>query len=345
MQQLIAQVESGRVPDVLVRAGIRQLLRHRLREEGGDVDQLNERLYALIDGMDASPLALSTDTANEQHYELPAGFFEDCLGKHLKYSCCYWRDGVFGLDAAERAMLELTCERAGLADGQDVLELGCGWGSLSLWMAAQYPASRITAVSNSRSQRAFIEARRDAQGLKNLEIITCDMNDFATEARFDRVVSVEMFEHMRNYRELMRRISGWLKPGGQLFVHIFCHRELAYVFQTEGDDNWMGKYFFTDGLMPSDNLLLHFQDHLRLQRRWRVNGRHYQKTCNAWLENMDQHKDALIPVFRDTYGEDAPAWFERWRVFHMACAELFGFRRGNEWYISHYLFQRPEESR
>ena len=344
MQQLITQVEKGRVPDVLVRAGIRQLLRQRLREEGGDVEQLNERLYALIDGMDASPLALSTDTANEQHYELPAGFFEDCLGKHLKYSCCYWRDGVFGLDAAERAMLELTCERAGLADGQDVLELGCGWGSLSLWMAAQYPASRITAVSNSQSQRAFIEARRDAQGLKNLEIITCDMNDFTTESRFDRVVSVEMFEHMRNYRELMRRISGWLKPGGQLFVHIFCHRELAYVFQTEGDDNWMGKYFFTDGLMPSDNLLLHFQDQLRLQRRWRVNGRHYQKTCNAWLENMDRRRDTLMPVFRDTYGADASAWFERWRVFHMACAELCGVRGGDEWYIGHYLFQRPEES-
>ena len=343
MQQLIAQVEQGRVPDLLVRAGIRQLLRQRLKEEGGDVETVNERLFVLIERMNGSPLALSTDTANEQHYELPAPFFEACLGRHLKYSCCHWPDGVSSLDAAEKAMLELTCQRAGLADGQDILELGCGWGSLSLWMAEHYPESRITAVSNSASQRDFIMARCEARGLRNLEIITCDMNDFATDKAFDRVVSLEMFEHMRNYRELMARVSAWLRPGGRLFVHIFCHRELAYVFQTEGDDNWMGRHFFTDGLMPSDNLLLHFQDDLQLTRRWRVNGRHYEKTCNAWLENMDRHRDSLMPVFHRTYGEDAPAWFNRWRVFHMACAELFGFRGGNEWYVSHYLFQRPEE--
>lgn len=343
MQQLIAQVEQGRIPDLLVRAGIRQLLRQRLKEEGGDVETVNERLFALIESMDESPLALSTDTANEQHYELPAPFFEACLGRHLKYSCCHWPDGVSSLDAAEKAMLELTCRRAQLDNGQDILELGCGWGSLSLWMAEQYPESRITAVSNSASQRDFIMTRCEARGLRNLEIITCDMNDFATDKAFDRVVSLEMFEHMRNYRDLMGRVCGWLRPGGRLFVHIFCHRELAYVFQTEGDDNWMGRHFFTDGLMPSDNLLLHFQDDLQLTRRWRVNGRHYEKTCNAWLENMDRHRDSLMPVFHQTYGEDAPAWFNRWRVFHMACAELFGFRGGNEWYVSHYLFQRPEE--
>jgi len=342
MQQLIAQVERGRIPDPLVRAGIRQLLKQRLREESADVEAANQRLYALIESMAASPVAMSTELANEQHYELPAAFFLRALGPRLKYSCCLWPAGVDTLEQAEVAMLGLTCERAGLEDGQDVLELGCGWGSLSLWMAEHYPSSRITVVSNSGSQRAFIEEQRDQRGLGNLTVITADMNDFDTELRFDRVVSLEMFEHMRNQAELMRRVSGWLRPGGRLFVHIFCHRELAYVFRTEGDDNWMGKYFFTDGLMPSDNLLLHFQNELRLQRRWRVNGVHYEKTSNAWLARMDAARAELLPVFAQVYGDDeAERWINRWRVFFMSCAELFGFAGGNEWYVSHYLFEKP----
>ena len=242
MQTLIGLVEQGKVPDPLVRLGIRRLLGERLREQGGDCEARREAMHALLAAMDDSPVALATDTANEQHYELPAGFFETVLGPHLKYSCCLWPDGIDDLKGAEAAMLALTCERAGLADGQEILELGCGWGALSLWMAEHYPGSRITAVSNSSSQRAFIEARRDARGLNNLTVITADMNDFTTDTRFHRVVSLEMFEHMRNWRELLRRIHGWLEPGGQLFFHVFCHRDLAYLFETQGEHDWMGRY-------------------------------------------------------------------------------------------------------
>jgi cyclopropane-fatty-acyl-phospholipid synthase len=344
MQRLIGLVEQGRVPDVLIRAGIRRLLRERLAEEGGGCEQRNERLYALLEQMAASPLALSTDTANEQHYEVPAAFFEAVLGPCLKYSCCWYPNGGESLGEAEVAMLGLTCERAGLSDGQRVLELGCGWGSLSLWMAERYPRSRITAVSNSAPQRAFIEARMRARGLGNLEVITADMNDFRTEARFDRVVSVEMFEHMRNWPLLFRRIHDWLVPGGQLFFHVFCHRELSYVFRTEGEHDWMGRFFFTDGLMPSDHLPLHCQDDLRCRRRWRVNGRHYERTCNQWLARMDAARPGIEPVFAEVYGAgQVTLWINRWRVFFMACAELFGYRGGDEWHVSHYLFERPRE--
>ena len=344
MRQLVGLVERGRVPDALVRLGIRQLLQERLKEEGGDCEQRNERLYELLASMNESPVALSTDLANEQHYELPAGFFERVLGPHLKYSCGLYPTGEESLEQAEAAMLELTCERAGLEDGQDVLELGCGWGSLSLWMARHFPSSRITVVSNSASQRALIERRREERGLTNLTVVTADMNGFDTERRYDRIVSVEMFEHMRNWRELLRRVSVWLRPGGRLFVHVFCHRELAYVFETEGENDWMGRYFFTDGLMPSDGLALHFQEHLRLLRRWRVNGRHYERTCNHWLERMDAAEPEIAPIFSRIYGQEEVArWTNRWRIFFMACAELFGYRNGDEWFVSHYLFEHPGE--
>ena len=345
MEQLIGLVERGWVPDGLVRFGIRHLLQGRLKEEDGGVEDVRERMHALMASMDASPVALATDVANEQHYELPAGFFETVLGPHLKYSCGLWPDGVDTLADAEAAMLRLTCERAGLEDGQAILELGCGWGSLSLWMAEHYPGSTVTAVSNSQSQRAFIEGRRHARGLTNLTVITADMNDFDTSERFDRVVSVEMFEHMRNWSELMRRIHGWLRPGGQLFFHVFCHRELAYVFQTSGPNDWMGRHFFTDGLMPADTLPLYCQKSLQLRRHWRVDGRHYEATCNAWLQRMDDNRASIDPVFADTYGNDqVERWVNRWRVFFMACAELFGYRGGNEWFVSHYLMERPLES-
>ncbi len=340
-QKLVSLVERTGAPDGLIRYGIRQLLRERLREEGGDCERRNENLYRLLSAMGEAPVALSTACANDQHYELPAGFFERVLGQHLKYSCCYYPQGDESLDEAEEAMLRLTCERARLENGQEILELGCGWGALTLWMARQYPQSRITAVSNSGSQREFIERRSEEAGLGNVVVVTADMNDFHAGQSFDRVISLEMFEHMRNWGELLRRISTWLNPEGMLFIHVFCHRDLAYVFQSDDDEDWMARHFFTDGLMPSDGLLLHFQDHLRLYRRWRVSGRHYERTCNHWLARMDAAETEIQPIFARVYGDgEVSRWINRWRIFFMACAELFGYRDGDEWHVAQYLMER-----
>ena len=334
--------EQGLVPDWLTRVGMRRLMQQRLEDETADrAEAQHAKMRARLKELSESPLALHTDAANEQHYEVPAAFFQLALGRRLKYSCCYFPEGVDDLDVAEEIMLELTCERAQLEDGQDVLELGCGWGSLTLWMAEHYPGSRITAVSNSDSQRAHILGEARDRGLDNIEVITCDMNDFAIDRSFDRVVSVEMFEHMRNYRVLMERISRWLRPGGKLFVHIFCHRELLYPFEVQGEDDWMSKYFFTGGLMPSETTLLEFQEHLTIDDRWRLSGRHYERTAEAWLQNMDQRRETLLPVLENAYGEDAKVWFQRWRMFFMACAELFGYRDGTEWLVGHYRFVKP----
>ena len=340
--------ERGLLPDFVTRFGMRRLMAERLADESLDhgereFGRFRDNLAALRE----SEIAVETAAANEQHYELPAAFFERALGEHLKYSCCWFTDDVHGagladgLNAAEASMLELTCERAELIDGQRVLELGCGWGSLTLWMARHYPASRITAVSNSASQRAFILARCEAEGLSNVEVITADANEFATDGRFDRVVSVEMFEHMRNYGLLMQRIGDWLLPGGKLFVHVFCHRNLMYPFTTEGEYDWMGKYFFTGGLMPSESTLLYFQDSLSIEEQWRVSGQHYEKTSNAWLQRMDRNRAEIMPVFIETYGAaDAERWLQRWRMFFMAVAELFGYADGTEWMVAHYRFRK-----
>jgi cyclopropane-fatty-acyl-phospholipid synthase len=333
-------MERGYVPDWLTRIGIRRLLAGRLRAEATGGDRGREMALARLEAeLRASPIALHTGAANEQHYEVPAGFFQKVLGPRLKYSSCWWPEEVRDLETAEAAMLALSCERAELGFDQDILELGCGWGSLTLWMAECYPDSRIVAVSNSRSQREFIEARCRKRGFGNVQVITADMNDFSIDRRFDRVVSVEMFEHMRNYQALMGRIHAWLKPGGNLFVHIFTHRQLAYPFETEGDDDWMGRYFFTGGLMPSRDLLPRFRGDLTLEDQWHFDGHHYQRTLEAWLANQDRHRDEIMALFRETYGpEQADRWFQRWRVFFMACAELFGYRHGEEWGVSHYRF-------
>ena len=337
-------LERNLLPDAVVRFGIRRLLKARLDEEDrGSAEAQQRHLMELIGRLRQSPIAVNTGDANQQHYELPSSFFEHVLGTHLKYSSGYYPEGTESLDEAEAAMLARTAERARLEDGARILELGCGWGSLSLWMAQHLPRSRITAVSNSRTQKQFIDARAATRGLTNLEVITRDMNNlsFPPDVQFDRVVSVEMFEHMRNYELLMQRIASWLKPAGTLFVHIFTHKSFAYPFEVRDESDWMARYFFTGGIMPSDDLLLYFQDSLRIADHWQVDGGHYARTSEHWLQNMDRNRAAIEPVFAAVYGDDqVTRWWVYWRVFFMSCAELWGYGGGREWFVSHYLFTK-----
>ena len=339
----LSWVEQGLVPDAVVRSGIRRLCEQRLRELAADDAESSARITeAFVRSMREAPTAPLPQLANSQHYEVPADFFGIALGPRRKYSSAWWPAGTNDLGEAEERALEATCERAGLADGQRVLELGCGWGSLTLWMAKRYPASRIAAVSNSRSQREHILAEAERRGLANVEVITADMNRFDTGARYDRIVSVEMFEHMRNWESLFARVHGWLVPGGRFFMHVFCHRATPYPFEDRDASDWMGRHFFSGGMMPSDELALRVSGRLRLVERWRWDGTHYEKTANAWLDNLDARRPEAMGVLERAYGPaEAALWMQRWRLFFMACAELFGYRGGQEWWVSHYLFERP----
>jgi cyclopropane-fatty-acyl-phospholipid synthase len=335
-------LDRGLVPDPIVRAGIRRVVAGRLREqERGGIDGQSARFTALLESLRSSSIALETEAANAQHYELPPRFFELVLGPHLKYSGAWWPDGVTTLAEAERRMLDLTTERAKIEDGQRILELGCGWGSLTLHLARAFPNSRIVALSNSVPQRLYITGRASALGLGNVEVLTADINHFDTTAQFERIVSVEMLEHVRNHAALFARLARWLTPDGRFFAHVFAHRRFAYPYEARGAADWMARYFFTGGMMPSDDLFLHAQDDLAIERHWRFDGRHYQRTAEAWLVNFDRHRAGIDAVLAEVYGPaEVTRWRTRWRVFFMACAEMFGYRDGQEWIVSHYRFKR-----
>jgi len=333
-----ALLEKNLLPDWLLRPGIRRLLAQRIREETARYDRA-----AYVADLKTRPLAERTAAANEQHYEVPTRFYQLCLGRRLKYSGCLYATGAETLDRAEEAMLALYAERAQLADGQTILELGCGWGSLCLFNAERFPHSKITAISNSRTQKEYIDAEAQRRGFTNLTIVTRDINAFDTApAQFDRVVSIEMFEHLKNYQRLFGSIARWLKPGGLLFTHIFTHTRFSYHFVARDASDWMSRYFFTGGQMPAHDLLLQFQDDLKLVQDWKVSGTHYQRTAEHWLKNMDAHRDEILPLFADTYGrEHATKWWTYWRIFYLSCVELWGYRGGEEWLVSHYLFRKP----
>ena len=331
-------LERALVPDGLLRAGsLYGAWERERRESRGGVVAQQDRLRALIARMSSGPIAEVPEKANEQHYELPAEYLGLILGPRRKYSGCYWPAGVTDLAAAEEAMLELTCERAQVADGMRILDLGCGWGSLSLWLAERYPAAEIVGVSNSRGQRQWIQAEAQRRKLTNVEIITADVNDFAPDGRFDRVMSIEMFEHMRNWRALLGRVAGWLRPDGKAFVHVFSHRTLPYLFQ----GTWAAERFFTAGLMPSHELLPHFQDDLVVADEWIVPGTHYARTLRAWLANLDAHRPQALAILRAGGHSDRQArrLLATWRLFLISTDVIWRYRSGNRWLVSHYLLE------
>ena len=350
MVSLIELAEKRWLPDPVIRYGMRRMLRERLKQEtllaaGGydkALDQFAERQRE-------SMVTIETHRANEQHYEVPSEFFELVLGARLKYSCGFWKDETTSLDESEEAMLKLTCQRAGIENGMRILDLGCGWGSLSLWVAENFPDCKIMSLSNSASQREFINQKCKERNLRNVNVITADVGAFDTEERFDRVVSVEMFEHVRNHDRLLNRIARWLIPSGQLFVHIFCHRNLAYTFETEGEENWMGRHFFSGGIMPAEDLFLRYQRDLTVKQQWWIDGSHYARTCEHWLNRLDgqerEVRRALMASGNDESSkgvESSKLLVQRWRMFFMACAELFKFDYGNQWGVGHYLFDVNE---
>ena len=333
IETAIHAFEDAPLPDFVTRPAIGFLVEGARKKLIGASSDAN---IAFAEEMSARPIAEYTDMANEQHYEVPAAFFEQVLGPRLKYSSCLYPTGRETLAEAEEIALAETCAHADLKDGQDILELGCGWGSLSLWMAEHYPNARITAVSNSNSQRESIEAKARARGLRNLTIVTCDMNDFTIDRTFDRIVSVEMFEHMANWRALLTRARVWLKLDGRLFLHVFSHRTAPYKFDVNDETDWIAKYFFAGGVMPSHDLIRAFPDLFTVEEDWRWSGSHYEKTALDWLRNMDAAPEAVAAVMQETYGAQARVWTRRWRLFFLATAGLFGHRGGEEWGVSHY---------
>ncbi len=331
----IGTAERIPLPDAIVRAAIQQLCARtaaRLADAGDDA--------GFASRMAERAIAEHAETANAQHYEVPAAFFAEVLGPNRKYSSCYYREPTSTLQEAEEAALRQTVEHAELVDGQAILELGCGWGSLSLWMARQFPGSDIVAVSNSHSQRQYIEQAAAERGLRNLRIVTADMNLFEPSRQFDRIVSVEMFEHMMNWRALMTRLRNWLAPNGRFFMHVFSHRSGAYLFDPTHREDWIAQHFFTGGVMPSHHLIRQYSDLFAVEKEWRWSGIHYQRTATDWLANFDARRGAIEAILRQVYGGDTRLWMRRWRWFFLATAGLFGHADGSEWGVSHYRMKK-----
>lgn len=349
-------IDAGYLPDFVLREGVRYLLSQRCKfTDTTDNEILMKEKMAFIDEIKNAPIAVHTDKANEQHYEVPTDFMQLCLGPRMKYSCCYFPEGVEDLATAEEAMMELYIERAGIKEGQAILDMGCGWGSLSLFLAERFPKAQITGVSNSATQRESIMAKATSKGFKNLNIITCDINTFDPQLKFDRVVSIEMLEHVKNYPLIFKNINSWLKDDGLFFTHVFSHKSLPYHFKTEEGNSWMARYFFTGklrfqiflinllgGTMPSNDLFLYFQDDLSIVKHWVVDGKHYGKTSKCWLELIDKNKTEALEILSKAYGgeKEGFTWFNRWRLFYLTVEEFFNYRNGNEWQVSHYLFKK-----
>ena len=339
---LINLAENGYLPDNLIRFGIRRLCKQRLKisnTQNCENDDKYQRNW--IKKLKNSPIAIVPEKANEQHYEVPPKFFEKVLGSNMKYSSGYWYKNTINIDDSELIMLQKTTERAEIEDGMRILELGCGWGSLTLYIAKKFPNSTLVAVSNSKDQKQYILKKCIENNISNIVIETADMNDFSISQKFDRVISIEMFEHMRNYQKLLKRIDNLLFDDGKLFIHIFSHKLIAYPFINDGPSDWMAREFFSGGQMPSHNLLLHFQEDLIIDKMWRISGKHYSKTSQYWLENMDRNRKYIIEMFNEIYGkQNSQRWFQRWRIFFMSCEELFGYNNGNDWGVSNYLFKK-----
>ena len=341
ISRAITLAEKNYLPDWLIRVGIRRLMKEKLKEQARiyESDSYNQK-QDWVHSMNKSPLAFSSGKANEQHYEVPPQFFQQVLGPRMKYSSCFWDNSTMNLYDAENQMLNVTIQRSGITNGMRVLDLGCGWGSLSLYIAETFPQCHIVSVSNSNDQGNYIIQESQKRDLNNLSFIKADMNEFHTDLTFDCIVSIEMFEHMRNYRLLLNKIARWLNRDGKLFLHFFCHQQYAYPYETKTDSDWMTRYFFSGGMMPSYDILEYFQDDLVLKKSWKVNGYHYKKTCRAWLNNQDKQREEIMEIFRRFYGNDGELWFNRWRIFWMACEELFAFNEGDEWFVGHFLMER-----
>ena len=329
----------GLIPDWILRRGVRSQGKERLNMMN-KVDSTKE-YSKFINEASTGNIAVNTDDANNQHYEVDSEFFKYCLGKNLKYSCCFWDENTLDLDAAEDNMLEIYSQRAQITDGMSILDIGCGWGSLSLFLAQKYPKSEITGVSNSSSQKIFIDSVASERNISNLNIITRDINDFRAEEKYDRILSIEMFEHTKNTKKLMNLINDWLNPNGLFFMHVFAHKENPYYFDRDQKNAWMAKYFFTGGMMPNHNLFKDLKSNLEYQKSWILSGEHYERTSNAWLDKMDQNKSKILSLFERSNGSSvAKRKFHFWRLFYIACAEIFGYDNGNEWVVSHHLFKK-----